>query len=115
MRQATPTTDLLAPTTTVADMQAARVATRHRLGLDQPLFYVGRTAAGGWQWRGWHNQYHQWLRALGHGSLGTSFRTGEPVTQRLAQALVFTLPLTTVAAALAAVAAVALAAWLAAG
>lgn len=115
LRQVLPTTtDLLAPTTTAAGLRATRAVTRHRLGLDRPLFYIGRTAAGGWQWRGWHNQYHQWLRALGHGSLGTSFRTGEPVTQRLARALAFTLPLTATAAGLAALAALALALRLAA-
>ncbi len=108
------TTDQLAPTTRAADEQASRAATRHRLGLDLPLFYVGRTAAGGWQWRGWHNQYHQWLRQLSHGSLGTSFRTGERVTQRLGRALALTLPLTAVAALVAAVAALAVAVWLAA-
>ncbi|MCI1189942.1 ABC transporter permease [Hymenobacter sp. DH14] len=107
-------TEQLAPAASAADVQASRAITRHRLGLDQPLFYVGRTPAGGWQWRGWHNQYHQWLQQLSHGSLGTSFRTGEPVTQRLARALALTLPLTIAAAVLAALAALALAGWLAA-
>ena len=106
--------DLATPSASVADMRAARAATRHRLGLDQPLFYIGRTATGGWQWRGRRNQYHHWLRALGRGSLGTSFRTGEPVTQRLARALAFTLPVTATAAVLVALAALALAVWLAA-
>jgi peptide/nickel transport system permease protein len=112
--QALPTADVLAPTASAADLLASRAATRHRLGLDLPLFYIGRTTAGGWQWRGWHNQYHQWLRALGHGSMGTSFRTGEPVTTRLALALALTLPLTATAAGLAALAALALALHLAA-
>lgn len=115
LRQAIPASDLLMPMASAADIQATRIATRHRLGLDQPLFYIGRTAAGDWKWRGWHNQYHQWLRALGRGSLGTSFRTGEPVTQRLARALAFTLPLTATAAGLAAVAALLLAVSMAAG
>jgi peptide/nickel transport system permease protein len=113
LRQALATTDLLAPSAAVADLQATRAATLHRLGLDQPLFYIGRTASGSWRWCGWHNQYHQWMRALGHGSLGTSFRTGEPVTQRLARALVFTLPVTASAATLAALLALALATGLA--
>ena len=108
------TADLLAPAASTADVLASRTATRHRLGLDLPLFYIGRTAAGGWQWRGSHNQYHAWLRGLGHGSLGTSFRTGQPVTRRLAAALAFTLPLTGTAAALATVLALALALHLAA-
>ena len=115
LSQALPTTDLLAPTASGADLQAARAATRHRLGLDLPLFYIERTTAGTWAWRGWHNQYHQWLRALGRGNLGTSFRTGAPVTQRLARALAFTLPLTATAAGLAVAAALALAMRLAVG
>ena len=114
MRQALPSTELLTPIAPAADAATTRAATRHRLGLDQPLFYMGRAATGGWQWHGWHNQYHQWLRALGHGSLGTSFRTGEPVTQRLARALAFTLPLTATAAVLAVAAALMLAVWMAA-
>ena len=106
--------DLTTPASSPAETRATRAAIRHRLGLDQPLFYVGRSATGAWQWRGWHNQYHEWLRALRHGNMGTSFRSGEPVTQRLARALAFTLPLTGTAAVLAAAAAVALATWLAA-
>ena len=103
-----PPDDRLAPTASTADVLASRAVTRHRLGLDLPLFYVERTAGGGWQWRGWRNQYHEWLQGLGHGSLGTSFRTGEPVTQRLGRALAFTLPVTGTAAALATVLALAL-------
>lgn len=109
-----PAADLLAPTVSTAEVLASRTAARHRLGLDLPLFYIGRTAARGWQWRGWHNQYHAWLRGLGHGSLGTSFRTDEPVTRRLARALAFTLPLTGTAAALATMLALALSLHLAA-
>ena len=115
LRQALPaTTDLTAPAAARADVVASRAAARHRLGLDRPLFYVGRTAAGGWQWRGWANQYQLWLRALLRGDLGTSFRTGEPVGQRLTRALAFTLPLTGTAAGLAVVAALGLALRLAA-
>ncbi|WP_460502183.1 ABC transporter permease, partial [Hymenobacter agri] len=87
---------------------------RRRLGLDRPLFYVGRSARGAWQWRGWHNQYHRWLLALLRGDLGRSFRSGAPVGQQLRQALAFTLPVTGAAAVLAALIAVALATWLAA-
>ena len=108
------TAGFAASATSAVTTPAAREAFRHQLGLDQPLFYMGRSAAGTWQWRGWHNQYHEWLRALCHGSLGTSFRTGEPVAQRLTRALAFTLPLTGTAAVLATVAALALATWLAA-
>ncbi len=108
------TLDLAAPAASPAQTQATQVAIRHRLGLDQPLFYIGRSAGGTWQWRGWHNQYHEWLRALRHGNMGTSFRSGEPVVRRLARALAFTLPLTGTAGVLAAVAALALATSLAA-
>lgn len=104
-----PAADLSAPAVSQAEELASRAAARHRLGLDQPLFYIGRSPVGTWQWRGWHNQYHQWLRALLHGNLGNSFRSGELVSQRLAQALAFTLPLTGAAAVLATFAALALA------
>ena len=101
-------------TNSPAETRATRAAIRHQLGLDQPLFYIGRSATGTWQWRGWHNQYHEWLRALRQGNMGTSFRSGEPVAQRLARALAFTLPLTGTAAVLAAAAALVLATFLAA-
>ena len=105
---------LTAAANSPTEARATRAAIRHRLGLDQPLFYIGRSATGSWQWRGWHNQYHEWLRALRHGNMGTSFRSGEPVAQRLGRALAFTLPLTGTAALLAAAAALALATFLAA-
>ncbi|MGY3090609.1 peptide/nickel transport system permease protein [Hymenobacter sp. UYAg731] len=94
--------------------RAAQQALRQRFGLDLPVFYVSRgpaLAAGGqpWHWHGRRNQYHQWLRALAHGDLGTSFRTGERVTERLRHALAFTLPLTGTAAVLAVLGALALA------
>lgn len=102
------------------ELAAARQAARQRLGLSLPLFYVGKQPAtasspGHWQWHGLHNQYHQWLRALLHGNLGTSFRTGQAVTGQLGQALVFTLPLTGTAAVLATLAALGLAQRLATG
>lgn len=97
-----------------AQTRASQAALRHRLGLDLPVFYVGRTAGGAWAWHGAHNQYHRWLRGLGRGNLGTSFRTGEPVAQRLGEALAFTVPVTGVAAVLATLAALLLAQRLAA-
>ena len=90
-----------------ATRQLARQAARQRLGLDAPLFYFSRVAVAPgshtafWRWNGSHNQYHQWLSALAHGNLGTSFRDGRPVAARLGAALVCTLPLTGAAAALA--------------
>ena len=109
-----PSEQLAAPTS-LAPTSAARAALRHRLGLDLPVFYVGRTAGGAWAWHGVPNQYHHWLLGLGHGNLGTSFRSGEPVAQRLGQALSFTVPVTSVAAVLATLAALLLAQRLAAG
>lgn len=102
------------------NQRAAQEALRQRLGLDLPVFYVGHgpvSPAGvqPWHWYGPRNQYHQWLRALLHGDLGTSFRTGQDVTGRLGQALAFTLPLTGTAAVLAVLAALALAQRLATG
>ena len=69
-------------TGTGAGVQAARQATRERLGLALPLFYVSR-----WQWHGSQNQYHQWVWRLSCGDLGTSFRTGQPVRGQLCAAL----------------------------
>jgi peptide/nickel transport system permease protein len=78
----------------------ARQALSHRLGLDEPVFYVTRTApsAAAWHWHGTHNQYHHWLVGLLHGQLGFSFRDGQPVEPQLRAALLYTLPLTAVAA-----------------
>lgn len=97
-----------------ASQQAAQQALRQRFGLDLPVFYVSRGLAAPavgrpWHWHGRRNQYHQWLRALVHGNLGTSFRTGQGVAGRLRHALAFTLPLTGTAAVLAVLAALALA------
>jgi peptide/nickel transport system permease protein len=91
---------------TPAAQQFLENATKHRLGLDIPLFYVGThppTAGtrGRWHWNGLPNQYHRWLSETLHGRLGTSFRTGGSVATRLRQALLFTLPLTGTAAGLA--------------
>ena len=113
-------TDLTAAHNAPADQQAARLAVLHRLGLDLPLFYASRRpgpqrSSGNWQWHGSHNQYHRWMAALLRGDLGTSFRTGEPVSASLRHALAYTLPLTGTAALLAVGAALMLATRLAAG
>jgi peptide/nickel transport system permease protein len=106
----------LATATTAAGQQAAQQAVRQRLGLDLPLFYIGRATAPGsdWQWYGQHNQYHRWAARLLHGDLGTSFRTGQAVSSQLGSALAYTLPLTGTAAVLAVLGALALAQRLAA-
>lgn len=95
--------------------QAARRSFRHRLGLDEPVFYVTRAPApvAGWHWHGRHNQYHRWLGQLLHGSLGQSYRDGQPVGAALGRALIYTLPLTGSAAVLATGLALALALYLA--
>ena len=81
---------------TVAGTAASRARAgqqlRHRLGLDLPLFYVGRKAKG-WRWHGTRNQYHRWLGSLLRGDLGVSLRSGQPVAALLVSALAYTLPL----------------------
>ncbi|WP_081867470.1 ABC transporter permease [Hymenobacter sp. IS2118] len=101
------------------DYVAAQRVVQRRLGLDLPLFYASRphsspTNTPRWHWNGTQNQYHRWLIRLMRGDLGTSFRTAQPVANRLYQALGFTLPLTGTAALLAVLAALALARRLAA-
>lgn len=90
----------VAGTRTTATQQAAQQAMRRRLGLELPVFYVTRTA-GHWHWHGTANQYHQWALAALHGDLGLSYRSGQPVTTLLMQALRYTLPLAASAAGLA--------------
>ncbi|RZL16607.1 MAG: ABC transporter permease [Hymenobacter sp.] len=86
-----------APGTTPGDV---RRALTQRLGLDEPIFYITRTApsAAAWHWHGTHNQYHHWLVGLLHGQLGVSFRDGQPIGPRLRAALSYTFPLTAAAA-----------------
>lgn len=81
----------------------------HRAGLDLPLFYVSFDAAHGWQWQGPANQYHMWAANLLQGRLGTSYRSGAPVSTLLLEALRYTLPLTVLAALLSAAVSVGLA------
>jgi len=98
---------------TSASRQAAQQALRHRLGLDEPVFYLTRTTGPPvrWQWHGRHNQYHHWLSLLLHGNLGYSYRTSQPVAALLGAALVYTTPLMALASTLA----TGLAIWLALG
>ncbi|GGE96392.1 ABC transporter permease [Hymenobacter cavernae] len=106
--------DVGSRTITPAERQAAEQAVRHRLGLDEPIFYFSiqraSTSVGPqWHWNGLQNQYHRWWRDLLRGELGRSYRDNSPVAQVLAEALRCTLPLTLLAAALA----VGLSLWLA--
>ena len=98
---------------TQASRLAARQALRHRLGLDEPVFYLTRAAGPSvrWQWHGRHNQYHHWLSQLVRGNLGYSYRTSQPVATLLGAALAYTVPVM----ALAALGAAGLAIWLALG
>jgi peptide/nickel transport system permease protein len=110
--------DLSRPTATVvsaASQAASQQALRQRLGLDLPLFYVGRAPGphGPWQWHGAANQYHIWVRGLLHGDWGHSYRDGQPVLDLVRPALACTLPLAGVAALLAAGLALLLALYLA--
>lgn len=70
----------------------------HRAGLDRPLFYISFHPSAGWQWEGTQNQYHAWAAGLLRADLGTSYRSGNPVSELLAEALRYTLPLTMLAA-----------------
>jgi peptide/nickel transport system permease protein len=104
---------------TATEQAVTQLTIKRRLGLDLPLFYVSRHPSPSltgmqWQWNGLHNQYHLWACGLLRGDLGTSFRTRQPVTARLREALFFTLPVTATAAVLAVLAALLLAQWLAA-
>ncbi|MVN76818.1 ABC transporter permease subunit [Hymenobacter sp. HMF4947] len=97
----------------LADRQAAQRALYHRLGLEEPVFYVSRSAHAPirWYWHGTHNQYHRWVQQLLRGNLGYSYRTGQPVLALLQSALLYTLPLMAIAIGLA----TSLAIWLALG
>jgi len=97
---------------TAAIEQLAQQAVRNRLGLAAPVFYVTRVARQ-WYWHGTANQYHRWAVAVLHGSLGRSYRDGQPVTTLLVQAMRYTLPLAAGAAGLALVLALALGLYLA--
>ncbi|QNP50726.1 hypothetical protein H9L05_11005 [Hymenobacter qilianensis] len=103
---------------TAAEREATLLRVQQRFGLAGPVFYFSRTHSNTgtvWQWNGTDNQYHRWLSNAVQGDLGQSYRSGQPVTAVLAEALRFTLPLTTSAALLATLLSVALALWLVCG
>lgn len=113
--------DRLDTETSAKQIQRAQQATRLRLGLAKPVFYLSYAPSNQhqvllvprWRWNGAHNQYHQWLSGLLHGDLGRSYRTEEPVSALLAGALLVTLPLTCLAALLTIGLSVLLGLWLA--
>ena len=69
---------LESPQQMAAVLEAAIEAARKRLGLDQPFLV----------------QFWHWLVAVLHGDLGTSFTSGKPVTELIAERLPITLSLT---------------------
>lgn len=87
------------------------------VGFGQPAFYFTRLAGPPvrWQWHGWHNQYHYWLRGVLRGQLGRSLSDDQPVAEKLAPALAHTLPLMGLALALSTALALGFATYLAAG
>ncbi|MGI4833932.1 MAG: ABC transporter permease [Janthinobacterium lividum] len=106
-----------APFSSPGQVAASQQALRQRLGLDQPAFYVTRTAGPPvrWQWHGPRNQYHRWLRGVLRGQWGRSLRDNQPVTEKLAPALAYTLPLMSLALALGTALALGIATYLASG
>jgi peptide/nickel transport system permease protein len=101
-QQLADTSDLSTPAAGIvsqARQLAEQKSFRHRLGLDEPLFYVTHTSTqpANWQWHGTRNQYHTWLVGLVHGQLGTSYRDGQPITALLGAALTYTIPSATLA------------------
>ena len=75
---------------------------RQKHGLDRPPFFFSfpRDAASGsrhFQWHGMDNRYTEYWWRLFHGDMGTSFRTGEPVLQRIKERYPATIELAIVA------------------
>jgi len=54
-------------------------------GLDKPLFFFSYSSETGFVWNGMDNQYVDYFQGLLHGDLGTSFRTGQPVSEMIMQ------------------------------
>ena len=54
-------------------------------GLDKPLFFFSYSSETGFVWNGADNQYVDYFKGLLRGDLGTSFRTGEPVSEMIMQ------------------------------
>jgi ABC-type dipeptide/oligopeptide/nickel transport system permease component len=52
-------------------------------GLDKPLFFFSYSSETGFVWNGVDNQYVDYFQGLMRGDLGTSFRTGEPVSDMI--------------------------------
>ena len=54
-------------------------------GLDKPPFFFSYSSETGFVWNGMDNQYVDYFRGLLRGDLGTSFRTGRPVSEMIAE------------------------------
>jgi peptide/nickel transport system permease protein len=54
-------------------------------GLDKPLFFFSYSSETGFVWNGMDNQYVDYFQGLLRGDLGTSFRTGQPVSEMILQ------------------------------
>lgn len=54
-------------------------------GLDRPAFFFSYADDTGFVWNGAENRYLDYWRGLLHGDLGVSFRTGQPVTEMIAE------------------------------
>ncbi|KXK00631.1 MAG: binding-protein-dependent transport system inner membrane protein [Acidobacteria bacterium OLB17] len=58
---------------------------RRTHGLDRPAFFFSYSDDSGFVWNGIENRYLDYWRGLLHGDLGVSFRTGQPVTEMIAE------------------------------
>src|SRR5688572_17001392 len=76
-----PATAILGETATAE--QIANFNSVH--GLDKPPFFFSYSSETGFVWNGMDNQYVDYFKGLLRGDLGTSFRTGQPVSEMIAQ------------------------------
>lgn len=76
-----PATTILGETATIEQIENFRKT--H--GLDRPAFFFSYSSDKGLVWNGVENRYLDYWRGLLHGDLGVSFRTGQPVTEMIAE------------------------------
>jgi len=76
-----PATTILGETATIEQIENFRKT--H--GLDRPAFFFSYSDDKGFTWNGTENRYLDYWRGLLHGDLGVSFRTGQPVTEMIAE------------------------------
>lgn len=63
----------------------------HELGLDKPVFFFTLSSKKGFQWTGFDNQYVAKVKKFFQGDFGISYRTRQPVSSALLDALRWTL------------------------